>query len=406
MLIKEAFMRYLFCSLPSLGFLGSSIAIAQELRQRGHDVAFVTGVSATAPLQQVHMERIPYGIKDNKSFEMKLIGHPIDLARQVKHIEYALTQFPADVLVGQQLALGAIVAGKRFQLPVAVIGLATYVWPTNQPLSYYDTLDDDRKRLGRYYTSCLASYHICCDMFKIPRKETSYNETTLLGDLFLLQSVPELEDEIDLLPDRLHLVGDCTWNAFEIDVELQQWLEKAVASKRPIIYLQVAHIFTFSNFWEQLAEALGDLDVYVAASIGRADQPITSIPANFLIRDHVPQGYILPHAQAVVCSSTTTSVVGALTHGLPLLLITASTGEQVDLALRCLHAQVALSLTTEEATYNLLAQKIQVLLHDSQLSFNARKMQSAFAATNGSVQAADLIELLATKRCPIVRCAT
>src|SRR5262245_4931034 len=123
-------MRYLFCSLASPGFVLPSAGIALELRARGHEIAFATSQSAGEMLAGAGFERIPRGAKDGDSFQTPQWAQPLSIAIQVKHVEHAIEQFSPDVLVGQMLTLGPLVAAARSRLPVVVVGHAVYLWPT------------------------------------------------------------------------------------------------------------------------------------------------------------------------------------------------------------------------------------------------------------------------------------
>ena len=124
-------MRFLFCSLASHGFVYPAIGIAEVLRRRGHKVAFVTDLTCRDTLGQAGFARIPRGNTDGPSFQVKHWAEPLAVAIQVKHIEYALEQFNPDVMLGQQLTLGPLIAGDRHRLPVAMLGLAAYLWPAS-----------------------------------------------------------------------------------------------------------------------------------------------------------------------------------------------------------------------------------------------------------------------------------
>ncbi|MCP3100118.1 hypothetical protein LZ198_14675 [Myxococcus sp. K15C18031901] len=409
-------MRFLFTSLTNYGSLGPAISIAQQLRERGHEVAFVTGPTMTPLLDRAGLRRIPRGEEDGPSFIVEFTANPLEQARQVKHIEYALTQFPADVLVGQAMAFGAVLAGARHHLPTAVIGLAASILPTDAFLERmppefraypvhrlagtlpYDAFLSDR------YARLMESHDICSEMFWLPRRQVPSSRSPLLGDLHLLQSVEELEGPLDVLPEVTHLVGNCGWDFTEPDPALEQWLAEARDSGEPILYAQPGRVFNAPGFWDQLRGALGEKPVRVAVSIGRLDRPVTDVPANFFVRGHVPQAAVLPHAQGIISSSTTAAVLGALTHGLPLFLIPGGGGgEQSDLTLRCLAAGVAVHLRPEDVTVESFGQKVEELRTSEPLRHHARRLQQAFARAPGSSGAAALLERLATERRPILR---
>ncbi|MGH2507435.1 MAG: glycosyltransferase [Ktedonobacteraceae bacterium] len=400
-------MRLLFCSYTSIGLLGPSMVVAQELQRRGHEVAFATGPSMEPFLTQMNMPRIARGAKDGESFGVKLVWDGTETVRQIRHLDYACQQFSPDMLVGQALTWSAMVMRKYTGLPLALIGQAGYFWPTSEPFPYYNTyLPAFYKRVHDRYRLGMDCYEICCKMLKLSCEDASgvsYQETPLLGDLFLLQSVPEFEGYPALLPNRVHFIGDCCWKPQHVDPELQQWLEAGAASRQPLVYVQIGRILREQTFGQHLVEALGKLPVRVVASFGGASQTITSVPENFFVREHVLQGQVLPYAHAVVSSGTTTSVLGALTHGLPQLIIPANAEEPFDLAFRCLSSESGLCLNAEQATVEALQEAIEALLHRPALTQQAVKLQRAFASLDGPCRAADLIEELGQKRVPLLR---
>lgn len=394
-------MRFLFCSLANHGMLYPAIGLALELRARGHEVAFATDPSMSGMLANVGLERLPRGDRDGESFRVELSGHPLEHTRQVKHVEHALARFPANVLVGQQLTLGPLIAGERQGLPVAVLGLGAYLWPTCQ------TLESERFRdfvLGRY-EGFYKPYLLTRYMFGLPElPERGYEDTPLMGDMFLLRSVPELEGPAQYLPPRVHMVGDCLWDEPVKDEALTGWLEQARAAGEVVVYAQPGRVFKVPGFWQKLAAALSDLPVRVVASVGRMDSPVGEVPERFLVRRHVPQALVLPYASAVICSSTTTAVLGALREGVPLLLVPGGGGgEQEDLTDRCLRAGVAVQVPPSKVSPEALREALARVVESQELRHKVGQMREALARAGGLAKAADLLERLASQRGPVLR---
>ena len=101
-------MRFLFCTFAGPGYLNPAIGAAQRLRDRGHSVAFVTDIAAGALLDRAGLQRIPRGQKDGPSFSIERWYLADAVAIQLKHLHHAMTHFQPDVIVGHQMALGAL----------------------------------------------------------------------------------------------------------------------------------------------------------------------------------------------------------------------------------------------------------------------------------------------------------
>lgn len=390
-------MRYLFCSLDTHGFIYPAIGIALQLIKRGHEVAFVTSPVFKDTLSAIGIERIPRGIEDGNSFQTKLCTHPHETVRQVQHIQYALKKFNPHVLVGQQLALGPLLAARWHNLPVAVIGQAAYLWPKNQTTSQDEPQSELDQRSIEVHTAMMAAYNAALQMYKLPETAvTTYASSPLLGDAFLLRSVPELEQNVSSLPARVHFVGDCLWEPKQAQPNsaLLHWLAETKALGQPLLYVQPGRVHNGISFWVNLMTALRGKPIRVAASVGRIGEAIGDIPTNFFVDQHVPQSTILPHASGVICSSTTTAVLGAITNALPLLLIITGDGEQPHIHDRCQQAGVSLNLDLFDATPENLEYMVNLLLNKPYLQQNAYKLQQSFAHMQQKQHAIHVIEQL------------
>jgi len=393
-------MKFLFCSLDSMGFLCPSVGIAKALIARGHDVAFVTDVKFAKLLTTLDLERIPRGNTDGGSFQVPQWAKPISVAIQVKHIEYALDRFDADVLFGQALTLGPMVVAERRGLPLGLLGFCAYLWPTdNDPPRRGDLT---AKRLRWRYGDMMEVLNTARALFHLPACHADCRDTPLLGDLFLLRSVPELEPHPERLPEHVHFVGGCLWELATHDPELEDWIVEAKKSNASIIYVHHGKFFHISTFWDALVRAVEGLNVRVAASVGQMGRPVGSVPDNFLVRPHISQAAVLRHARLLVAGGNTTAVVGAMEAGVPSLLIPAG-GEQPEVAELAERCGAAKSLLPEEATMERLRPYVEDLLANPLYSERATFYQSAFTKLDGFERAADLLEKLAVTKARVLR---
>ena len=396
-------MRFLFSPIASPGYFFPAIGVALNLRRRQHEVAFVSGKRFHHILEREKLERIPFGSRDAASFEITSWGSPLSVISQVRHIEYGLTHFKPDVIVGTELGLGSILSAELHAKSIAVIGLMSYLFPVSSNIEKRPSvsLSSTEKRAIWRYKEMLMHYNKCRAIFGLPAVNTQCEEAPFLGDLFFLRSIPGLWDGLELPPNRVHFVGDCLWEPDAVDNRLKNWLEDSMALNYPVIYVQVGAYFNAPNFWPYLVKVLKDQPVRIAASLGRMKGSSIraselTIPPNFIVDYHIPQGAILPYAQAVISSGNTTSVLGALRHGLPILIIPHGS-EQEDNAEYCQRVGVSLTLSPYNMTEKVMGDTIKKLLQEQKLRQRSLHLMQLFKQIDGFNKSAYLLELLATK---------
>ncbi|HLG15724.1 MAG TPA: nucleotide disphospho-sugar-binding domain-containing protein [Blastocatellia bacterium] len=382
-------MKLLFCPLASHGFVYPLIGIAKYMRSRGHEAVFVTGPAFSEALLAEGFDRVPRGAKDGPSFEVKTWFKPVSVAIQAKHIEYALERFLADALVTTQLSLGPLIISETRRIPVAVLGLATYVWPL-WPLNHKPQSEKE-ERLQWRYGDMMGYYNKARSALGLSAIDRDHLMNPLLGDLFMVQSVPELEQNEYELPSKAHFVGSCAWEPESSDPDLSAWLDQCGADGEPLIYAQPGRSFDLPSYWPCLRDALRDKPLRLAAAIDRMDGEAGDVPGNFFVRGHVPQGKVLPRAAAVIGTGHTTSVLGALTHGLPSILLPSGSASD-DIAEKCERAGAALCFEDAPMDVGFFEDAVNELLANRNLRRRAEFLRDAFAKAGGCSRAAALIE--------------
>jgi UDP:flavonoid glycosyltransferase YjiC (YdhE family) len=386
-------MRVLMCSLESPGFLFPAIGLAKALAARGHEVAFVTDRSAESRLAQAGFERLPRGERDGRSFETGQWLRPLAVALQVQHVEHAMARFAPDLLVGQALTLGPLVVGERWGIPVASQGLATYLWHgAGQQLSGSAAAAERRRQRQR---DMLRLWKEARAQARLPALAARLDEGALLGDLFLLRSVAELHGGPGL-PGHLHLVGACLWEPAARNEELPAWIAAARRAGAPIAYVHHGRSFDGPLFWRAMVDAFGGGALRIAAGTGRLEPALERQVAAgaFHLRRDLDADGALRCADLMIGSATSSAVLGALSHGVPCLLIPHG-GEQHDLAEQVERAGAGRILAAKMATPAALRRAVVEVLADASLRRGARELQLAFSRCDGFTLAVDLLEATA-----------
>jgi UDP:flavonoid glycosyltransferase YjiC (YdhE family) len=151
--------------------------------------------------------------------------------------------------------------------------------------------------------------------------------------------------------------------------------------KRPTVYVTLGTVFNDLSIFRLLLDALADLDCNVVATIGKGNDPgsLAPLPENAIVERYIPQAQVLPHSNLIVSHGGSGSMLAALAHGLPQLLLPRG-ADQFDNASACRAAGAARVLTPGELTADAVRAEMVILLDDLSYSERAREVASEIAA--------------------------
>jgi UDP:flavonoid glycosyltransferase YjiC (YdhE family) len=385
-------MRFLFCPLEGAGFVAPAIAVAQALGVRGHDVMFLSAAGSESMLAQAGLPALAARERRISPFAVASWPVPEAIVAQAVRTRLAAASWQPDVIVTSQLALGPLLLREQLDLPVAVIGLAAYLWPLGGEVPAVDACGDDEVRwrgadMWRIYNQARRSCRLG------PIAGARFERFPLQGDLFLVQSVPELEPEFAALPSTVRCVGSLAWNPPR-DPEVDAWLTaRGPRSAPPLVYAQPGRAFGESDFFEPLLAALAVRDVDLVADVGRRERVIEELPPRSLCRSRLPVHQVMPHAAAAIGNGHTTTVLAALAHGVPLALFPNGSGTD-DIAARCAAAQAAVVVPQAKVTPRTVGEALDRALHDPILRRGAGRLREALARIDGPARACDALVTL------------
>ena len=147
---------------------------------------------------------------------------------------------------------------------------------------------------------------------------------------------------------------------------------------------------------------LRNLPVNVVVTVGHHIDPTEfgPQPANVHIERYIAQESILPHCSLVVAHGGSGSVIGALAHGRPSVLIPMGADQPMNAA-RCVQLGVARVLDPIEATPGSVRAAVSDVLADPRYRWAAERMRDEFAALPGPAHAVRLLERLTAEKRPI-----
>lgn len=178
---------------------------------------------------------------------------------------------------------------------------------------------------------------------------------------------------------------------------------RAVQAPRPpqdatTVYLTLGTIFNLESgdLFERVLEGLRELPLEVVATVGHNLDPaeLGPQPANVRIERYLPQAEVLPRCCAVVSHGGSGSVLGALAHGLPSVLLPMG-ADQPQNAARCEELGVARVVDALRATPNTVRDAVADVLSDPGYRAAAGRIADEIAALPGPEDMATLLEQLA-----------
>jgi MGT family glycosyltransferase len=172
----------------------------------------------------------------------------------------------------------------------------------------------------------------------------------------------------------------------------------------PTVYFTLGTVFNMESgdLFTRVLAGLRDLPVNVVATVGHHIDPTEfgPQPANVYIERYIAQGSILPHCCLVVSHGGSGSVIGALAHGRPSVLIPMGADQPMNAA-RCVRLGVARVLDPSGATPEGVGAAVSAVLADPSYRQAAERIRNEFAALPGPAHALRLLERLAAGKRPI-----
>ena len=131
------------------------------------------------------------------------------------------------------------------------------------------------------------------------------------------------------------------------------------------------------SLFTRVIDALRDEPVTLLVTVGRQNDPadLGPLPDNVVVRRYVPQAELLPHCRAVVTHGGAGTTLGALAHGLPLVVLPQGADQYAN-ADAVVAAGAGRRLGREEATVAAIRDAVHAALHDPDLRRAAEHVQA------------------------------
>ncbi len=310
-------MRILFAFTGGRGHLEPLLPLAVAARTAGHAVAFAGRPSVLPVVEALGFEG--FAAEDGGKPPKRLPLQALDPEREAREFRDGFAGFLArkraprvaalcgewqpDVLVCPESDFGALVAAEQRGVPFAsVVVLAAATFATPELLA--ETLDSVRAEHGLPPDPELAM---------------------LSRHLVLAPLPPSYRDPASPLPPTARTYRPFVGSPARHDGP-------------PTVYFTLGTVFNLESgdLFERVLAGLAELGVDVVATVGAEIDPAEfgPLPPHVRVERFLPQAEILPRCSAVVSQAGSGSVLGALAHGLPQVLIPMGADQPLN-ASRC-----------------------------------------------------------------------
>jgi MGT family glycosyltransferase len=410
-------MKILIASTPATGHLNPLLAIGRFLIDEGHEIAFLSGSALRNPIERIGATffGFPAGADfDLRDFatvapELKTIPPGLDWFRvamervfvdaipaQHKGMQQVLKDFPADIIIGDDMLFGVLpmLLGPRAKRPsIALCGTSFLHWRRDDgapnfaglPPATTQTERDEYAAVYREHDEHLyqpVADHLNRSLQTMgvgPLSVPMFDSVVELADAYLQLTVPSFEFPRDF-PPSVRFVGRPPIIAGQ--APLPPWADELDGSRKVVLVTQgtlANHNFGLL-IGPTLAAFANEPDLLVVATAG--GRPVDAIPgpipANARLSQYLPFEWILPKVDVFVTNGGYGSVNQAMSFGIP--LVTAGlTEDKADVNARVAWSGVGIDLATNEPTPQALRDAVRTVLDRPAYRMRASSMAGEFS---------------------------
>ena len=382
----EVGVRVLFTFAGGSGHAEPLVPIATAVQAAGHRVAFAGRYSAVAPLE-VHSFTLfpdPADATDGPAAITPLLE--IDMEREYAVLRDAYAdrfaraaaarllqlneEWQPDVVICDEVDFGSMIAAERLGLPHATV-LVTAAGSFVRPEVVSEPLDALRAEHGLPADPGLMM---------------------LARDLVVSPFPPSFRDPAcPLPPNTLSIRSGALDPAAAGDAP--PWARHR--PDRPNVYFTLGSVFNqeSGDLFARVLAGLSKLPINVVVTLGRnLDAAVVGRqPENIHVERYVPQSVLLPHCDLMVNHGGSGSVIGALAHGVPMVVLPMGADQPLNAA-RCEELGVGIVLDAFRATPGSVADAVTTVLDDPAYRFEAERIRDEVGELPGPETTVPAIE--------------
>jgi zeaxanthin glucosyltransferase len=378
--------RFLFVILPVTSHLNPALAIADELIEKGHEVAWCGPESDLRPLVGPAATVYPTGKRAYRRYAESGMaaarvlwdGYLIPVNRFIlPAADRAVAEDRPDVVVADQYALAGALAALRHGVRWA--SLCTGAMELTPPAELPDLAAWVRAQLARVWAMTDRPPDETIDLRFSPYLALGLTTSALTGAAPLPASCVLTGPALGRRP----AVPGWAWDGWDH------------SRRHVLVTVGTASEHMASDFYARTVLALDPmadrLQPVLVASAGLLAEP----PRHAVTAARVPMLELLPRLDAVICHGGMGTVTEALAYGVPLVLAPMRHDQPV-VARQVADAGAGVEVSFESAAPADIAAAVRAVLQEPGYRASARRIGDSFAAAGGARAAAARLATLAS----------
>lgn len=390
-------MRVLITHQPGLGHWHPLVPLAQALEAAGHEVAFATAPTFCPRVEANGFRCFPVGASETDEELKQLRARQATMPpeeragfmwvnsfagfraeRSLPDLLALARKWQPDIIVRDMIEFSGCIVAERLGLPHAAVQLAAY-----RP-DFHLLVADALNRLRETVDLPPETHH-----------------EMLYRYLMLSPRPPSFQDPASPLPPTAYAIRHKGFNA-SAEEHLPDWVSKL--PERPTVYATLGTVFNdLTTIFDAILEALRNEQVNLILTVGRNIDPTTfgPQPPNVHIEHYIPQSLLLPYCDLVITHGGSGTVMDALSHGLPMVVIPIA-ADQPPNAQSCARLGAARIIQPDQRTSDAIREATRDVLQNPNYRQNASRVRDEMEALPGWDHAVELLERLATEKASIL----
>ena len=390
-------MRVLFTSQRGSGHWHPLVPLAEALKEKGHEVAF-SSTPAVGPdiiangfsFFPVGVDETPEVVRERQKLQaasepgahgnymQEYVFAGVRAQRNLPDLLNLISTWQPDILVRENTEYAGYIAAESLGMPHAAFQITAF-----------------RPHLIDVVTEPLNRLHASVGL------PANHHLDALYRYLLLTPRPPILWNPDAPMPPTTHPFRYVAFNQSGEEA-LPDWL--AHMPPQPTVYASLGTVFNhMTSLLSSMLEGLRDEPINLILSVGRNTDPriFGEQPPNVHIERYIPQSLLLPHCDLLVTQGGSGTMMDALSHGLPMVMIPIG-ADQPENSRRCAELGLARVLGRGERTAQAIRDAVREILRNPQFMQNAQQIQHAIEDQPTLDYAVSLLERLAVERKPLI----